>query len=449
MKHIFVIGAGLSSPYLIDYLLQHAEECDWFVTVGDINEELAQKRIGGHPRGDAIYFDINDEAMRSRQIERADLVICMLAPPFQYIVALDCIHHNAHMISTSYENPQVADLNQDALRKGLLILNEMGLDPGIDHMMAMKMLQDIKSRHGVVTSFISYGSAVPDPQYDTNPLKYCTTWNPRNVVMSGEYGAQYMEEGKIKLLPHHAVFRQTWPVQVDGVGLMEAYPNRDSLIYQKIFQLDEVETMIRATLRFPGWSETWSQIVRLGYPNEQLKIPNLKDRTYAEITEMFLPLTISGSLEERVANYLHINPTGKVMENLRWLGILSDEKVDTDVSTPAEAMTVLLARKLALPPHARDMVILLHKLEAYFPEEHNRKERHISSFIEYGDVDGFTAIAKSVGLPAAIAAKLVLTGKLELTGCRIPMHPAIYIPVLDEMRALGREFKENVETIAG
>ncbi|MFC2084473.1 saccharopine dehydrogenase C-terminal domain-containing protein [Bacteroidota bacterium] len=448
MKNILILGAGQSSPYLISYLLNEAEKYDWFVTVGDKNYDLACKRIGGHPRGNAVEFDVNDEILRNTQINNADVIVNFLAPTFQYLIALDCLAHGKHVISASYENVRVADLHKDALRKGILILNEMGLDPGIDHMTAIQIINKIREKGGTITSFVSYGSGLPAPDTISNPLQYCITWNPRNVVMAGEAGAQYMEDGKLKILPHYEVFQRTWTVEVDDIGVFEAYPNRDSLVYQDLFELNKVHTMIRGTLRYPGWSETWLQIVKLGMPNESLKIPDLPNKTYSEFTEMFLPLYGGGSkLEARLARFLGINPTGKIMENLRWLGLLSSDKIDGNVKTSAEVLIQLVNKKMPLPPGGRDMVALVHEIKSTYPDRSNEIEQIISTFTEFGEPGGFTAIAKTVGLPAAIAAKLLLRNELIITGCHIPTHHTIYTRVLEELKKEGMEFKEKTQII--
>jgi saccharopine dehydrogenase (NADP+, L-glutamate forming) len=448
MKQILVLGAGQSAPYMISYLLKESEQHNWFVTVGDLNPKLAQKSIGRHPNGSAILFDVNDAEMRNTQIEKADVVINFLPPSFQYLLSLTCISHGKHMITASYQDERMRDINMDAHRKGILILNEMGLDPGIDHMSAMSVVKTVRDNGGKITSFKSYGSGLPAPDSVSNPLGYAITWNPRNVVVAGSTGAQYMYKNKIKILPWHEVFQRTWTVDLDDVGRMEAYPNRDSMLYKKLFGLDHAQTMIRGTLRYPGWSETWLQIVRLGLPNESMHIPNICSRTYNELIEMFMPLHAPGAdLEHRVANFLNISPTGKIMENLRWLGIFSDEQIDCNGDTAADVMVDLLRKKLTLPENGRDMVAIVHELETEYEEENLRKEKITSTFVEYGEPGGFTAIAKTVGLPAAIAAKLVLIGELPINGCHIPTHPAIYTKVLKELTDMGFIFKEKVEPI--
>jgi saccharopine dehydrogenase-like NADP-dependent oxidoreductase len=272
MKQVLVLGAGRSAPFLVHRLLEMATESDWFVTIGDLDPAAAEALVAGHPRGAAIRFDVNDAAMRDARISQADVVINMLAPAFQHLVAWDCLSHGTHMLSVSYRDEAVRALDADAQRRGILILSELGLDPGIDHMSAMSLLDRIRDDRARVRAFRSYGSGVPAPGQEMNPLGYWVTWNPRNVVMSGAQGAQYMEDGRIRLVPHHRLFRQTWPVRVEGVGEMIAYPNRDSVAYGALFGLGEAETILRATLRWPGWCETWDAVVRLGLPNESLRI---------------------------------------------------------------------------------------------------------------------------------------------------------------------------------
>ncbi|MCF8266689.1 MAG: saccharopine dehydrogenase NADP-binding domain-containing protein [Ignavibacteriales bacterium] len=444
MKNVLILGGGQSSPYLIDYMLRHSQENDWFINVCDRDIQLAKSRVNGHGRGNAIEFDVNDENMRNTQIKNADIVINLLSPSFQYQIALDALHHGKHVITASYENMRVKAMNKDALRKGILILNEMGLDPGIDLMTAMNIIHGIKENNGVIRSFISYGSGIPAPEVLSNPFRYCVTWNPRNVVMAGEYGAQYKENGKVKVLPYHEVFQRTWQVDVEGIGTLEAYPNRDSMAYMDVFNLQNAETVVRGTLRYPGWSETWLQIVKLGISNENLNIPGLPDKSYSQFMEMFLPHgDITGRLDQRIARFLGISPTGKIMENLRWLGLFSDEKIGGAVKTPADVMIDLIKRKLPLPADGRDMVVLIHEMDAEYPES-GRKEKIISTMVDYGVPGSFTAIAKTVGAPAAIAAKLVLNGDLPITGCQIPTHPAIYSRVLPELEAEGLSIKEKV-----
>ncbi|MBN1408580.1 MAG: saccharopine dehydrogenase NADP-binding domain-containing protein [Calditrichaceae bacterium] len=446
MKKILILGAGKSSPYLISYLINRAEENNWFVTVGDLDKDLAQSRISNNPNAKAIFFDVNNTELRTQHIKDSDMVINILAPRFQHMIALACVHYGKHMISVSYQDKRIRELDRDARKKGILILTEIGLDPGIDHMSAALLVDNIRSKGGIIKVFQSYGGGLPAPDSIDNPFKYVISWNPRNVVMAGEKGAQYLENGNIVLIPFHNVFRHTWSVEVPGLGMMEAYPNRDSLYYQQQYGFEDADTVIRGTLRYPGWSETWYHIIRLGLPNENLIIPNLSERTYAELTEMFLPPEIGGGdLKHQVANYLNINPTGTIIEKLQWLGLFSDEKIGEKVETSAEVLTQLIEKKLALNDDACDMVVLQHKLVAEY--NNTKKEQIISTMISYGEKAGFSSMAKSVGLPAAIVAKLLLQNKLPLKGCHIPTNPVIYQPVLKELEEAGFRFNEQITSL--
>ena len=448
MKKILILGAGQSTAHLIPFLLEQAEKHDWFVAVGDVYQDAAAARVDGHPRGEAIYFDVNDAELRSTHIKEADLVVNMLPPTHQHVVGWDCVANGAHMVSASYEDIRMKDLDMDAHRRGILILNEMGLDPGIDHMSAMEIIVDIRKRGGHVESFKSYGCGLPAPDADVNPLRYTITWNPRNIVMAGEWGATYLVDGKVKMLPSHEVFQRTWPVQVDGIGQMEAYPNRDSLYYRQLFGLNDAHTMIRGTMRYPGWCETWLQVVRLGLPNETMRIPDVERLAYRDITEMFLPLhTGEGKLEARLADYLKINPTGQIMQNLEWLGLFSDDAVPAGAATVSEVMIDLLRRKLELPPGEKDMIVIMHEIEARFPNDGNRGERIASTLVQFGEKGGATAMSKAVGLPTGIAATLILNGEIRLTGCQLPTHTTVHTRVLEELKTYGVEFKQSVSEI--
>ena len=444
LKQILVLGAGQSAAYLIFHLLGLAHDHGWFVTVGDLDLDLARARVAEHAHGKAIYSDVKNETLRSGQIAAADVVINMLPAAHQGLVAWDCVNHGRHMLSVSYRDRAVRDLGPDAHRKGVLLLCELGLDPGIDHMSAMALIRRLHADGGRIRGFRSYGSGIPAHDQPQNPLRYVITWNPRNVVMAGYDGAQYMENGKIKLVPYHQVFHHTWTVDVDGVGTLEAYPNRDSMAYRESFGLHHAETMIRGTLRHQGWSETWSQIVRLGLPNETLRIPGLRERTYREVIEMFLPLNFAEArIEQRVAGYLGISPTGRIMENLRWLGIFSDQKVVAREDTAASMMAHVLQEKLPLTHEMRDLVILVHEMEVEYPEGGRAPEKITSTLVSKGEAGGFSAMSKTVGLPTAIAAKLLLEGRLPLTGSQIPTHPSIYEPVLADIESFGLAFAER------
>ncbi len=445
MNKILVLGAGQSSPFLIQDLLQHAGAQGWTLTVADRDLALVESRLAGHPAGRAIVLDMNDTLALGEQVAASDVVVSLMPPKFQPLIGWACVQHGTHMVTASYRDESLRDLHKDALRKGILLLPEVGLDPGFDLMSAVDTIERVNNARGVIESFESYGGGVLGPNSEANPLRYGITWNPRNVVMAAEFGAAYMETGKVKLVPWHHVFRHTWPIDVDGVGTLEGYPNRDSLQYKETLGLDDAHTVIRGTLRYPGWSELWSQLVRLGMPNEHLTVPKLGSYTWRQLIEMFLPRASVGSnLESRVANYLGISATGGIMERLTWLGLFDDAPIGGENETVAEALVALMRSKLELPPEEPDLVILKHEFEVAYPREGGRRELIESTFIHYGDPGGMTAMARTVGMPAAIAVRLLMEGRLEVRGSHLPTHREIYRPVLEELAREGLAFTEKV-----
>jgi saccharopine dehydrogenase (NADP+, L-glutamate forming) len=455
MKKILVLGAGQSAPYLIRYLLDHANDYGWIVTVGDLDPDVAASRVNSHPHGEAIAIDARAKDRLEAIIESADLVVNLLPQALTSLVAHECVRQRRHMISTSYSTPKIKALSSDARQQGVLLLTEMGLDPGIDHMAGMSLIDRVHSAGGIVESYESYGSGVPAPDSFTNPLHYAITRSPRRVVTAGDRGAHYLRHGQLRAVPKSRVFTQTWPVEVPGVGTMEAYPNRDSLVYRSQFGLANVETLIRGKLRFPGWCETWHQVVRLGLAGEQISIPHLAERSFAELVEMLLPEEVRGStVEERAARFLELDLDGPVMENLRWMGMFSKEPVGNDGASATDALEHLVDTKLQLPAEARDLVIIHHELTAHYPTDGEdqeapgmRREKIVATLVQFGEPGGNTAMARAVGLPGALAAQLVLDGDIDLVGSHIPTEPAIYRPVLDALARENFQFSEVIEPL--
>jgi saccharopine dehydrogenase-like NADP-dependent oxidoreductase len=443
VSQVLILGAGHSTPYLVSHLLAWAEREGGRVTVADLDPDLAARRVTDHPCGGAVKLDIEDAAGREALLRQADVVVCMLAPRYQALVASDCVRLGRHMVSTSYRDRAVRELDAEARGHGVLLVSEVGLDPGIDHMSAMALLSRIRAEGGRVRSLRSYGAGIPAPDAAPNPLRYAITWNPRNVVLAGASGAQYLEDGRIRIVPYTRVFESTWPVTVDGVGRLEAYPNRDSLAYRDAFDLGEARTIVRATLRWPGFCAIWSQIARLGLANDTVGIPDLARRTCREIVEMFVPGEESEDLESRIARLLGVEPTGPALDGMRWLGLLSSERAGCAGETAVDFLTALLVRKLALAPADRDLVILVHELEVDYPTGSRGAERRTATLVVQGELEGRTAMARTVGLPAAVVTTLILRGALSLSGSFIPTHPAIYQPVLAELDALGIRFEEK------
>jgi saccharopine dehydrogenase-like NADP-dependent oxidoreductase len=454
MKKIVVLGAGQSAPFLIRYLLDLAAERGWVVTVGDLDPDLAAARVAGHPRGQAVAFDAGCEAQLASTAGEADLVVNLMPPELQLPIARQCVRRGTPMVSASYATPEIRALGDEAARRGVLLLMEIGLDPGIDHMAAMALVDRVHRQEGIVESFVSYGSGVPAPESVDNPLAYAITWSPRSVVLAGRGGAHFLRDGRLRAVPKHRVFDCTWPVEVEGVGQMTAYPNRDSLAYRRIFGLTRAKTLIRGTLRHPGFCRAWRQIVRLGLNTERISVPRLAERSFAELVEMFLPAGLSGAtVLERTAEFLGLSADDPTLASLRWLGLFSTEPTGVDGATVTDALAQLLLDKLRLPAGGRDMVVLLHELLVRYPVETigrgsggpARRERITATLVQYGVPDGVTAMARTVGLPAALAARLALDGEIALVGCHIPTEPAVYEPVLTELGHEGIRFVERVE----
>ncbi|MEM9593516.1 MAG: saccharopine dehydrogenase C-terminal domain-containing protein [Acidobacteriota bacterium] len=443
MKKILVLGAGHSAPYLIHHLLEHAAEAGTEITVGDLDPAAAEARVAGHPRGRAIPFNLDDAEARRRELGNADLVVHLLPPKLQGVLARYCLEHRCHMASASYLAPEVAEMGDEAKARGVTLLCELGLDPGIDLMSAQKIIEDAEAQGGAVESFYSYGGGLPEPSFDGNPMRYCITWNPRNVAMAGELGAQYLQDGTIKVQPWHRMFGATWPVEVPGLGRFDAYPNRDSVSYRDTHGLPGVRTLIRGTLRYPGFCQAWHQVVRLGLPSEALRIPTLGGMTWAQVLEMYLPPG-DGTLRGRVARTLDLREDDPSLDTLEWLGLFGDTAVDDGARHPTDALVGLMARKLALPDGVRDLVVLHHELEIAYGD---RRERVLSTLAHYGEPGGFTAMAKGVGLPLALGVELLISGGLDQPGCLGPTDAAVYGPVLDGLARDGLAFTESVQTL--
>ncbi|MEM7050705.1 MAG: saccharopine dehydrogenase C-terminal domain-containing protein [Acidobacteriota bacterium] len=439
MKKVLILGAGQSAPLLIRNLLADALEHDWQVTVADRDREAAEQRVADHPRGRAIAFDLEADAA---EVTAADITVNLLPPFLQAPVAEVCLAAGKPMVSASYTAAATHDLDAEARRRGVLILTEIGLDPGIDHMSTMELLDRLQAAGTTVESFASYGSGVPAPDSISNPLGYAITWNPINVALAARDGAQFLRAGRRQITPWNRIFEDAWTVDVPGIGAMDAYPNRDSLAYREIFGLHHSRTLIRGTLRHAGYCAIWRHLVRLGLPNDALPIPGLGEMSYGALTDLFLPDDVAGgSVEERAASFLGLASDSQELAALKWLGLFDQEAAVGGGETACDALVALLQDRLTLPPGGRDMVILHHELGLRHRD--GRQEQLTSTMVEYGEPQGITAMAKTVGLPAAIATRLILTGDLRESGVRIPTEAVFYRPILAELEQAGVRFTER------
>jgi saccharopine dehydrogenase-like NADP-dependent oxidoreductase len=441
MKNILLLGAGKSSHVLIKYLLNNAAAGNWQVTVADISLEAAQSNVGNHGSGKAIALDINNAQQREASIKNTDLVISLLPPALHLFAAKDCLRFKKHLVTASYVSPEMKALHDDVAASGLIFLNECGLDPGIDHMSAMKIIDHIHAAGGKITGFRSYTGGLIAPESNNNPWGYKFTWNPRNVILAGQGTAKYLLDGKIKEVDYKDLFLHTEKISVSGVDALEGYPNRDSLSYISLYGLENISTMLRGTLRYEGFCRAWNVFVQLGYTDDNTRI-NSENITYADLTESLLPLQFRGNkLQEQLAEFCGEKINSDVMKRIAWTGILSDEKIALPNATPAQILQNLLEKKWKLEEGDKDIIVMQHQFK--IQNSKFRIQNSISSLVVKGDNSIDTAMAKTVGLPLGIAAKLILADKIKSRGVMIPVQKEIYEPVLEELKNYKIIFEET------
>lgn len=445
MKNILILGAGKSSTALIGYMLASAEENNWQVTVGDISKEAAEVKIQNHPRGAATYFSADDDIIRNHSIREADIVLSLLPPHLHAVVAADCVRYGRHFVCASYVSPAMQALHPAAVDAGVLLLNECGFDPGIDHMSAMRTIHGIQNAGGVITAFESYAGGLIAPESDDNPWHYKFTWNPRNVVLAGQGVAKFIWGNKVKYVPYNKLFERFDELEVDGFGTFEGYPNRDSLNYLDIYQLHDLHTMVRGTLRKQGFCEAWNAFVQLGITDNTYQVDGLKDLTWLEFIKLYIPHDASCSVQDKLAQYLKIQHRPDIMEKLEWLGLFSDEPIGMETGTPADVLLKLLEKSWKLQDGDKDMCVMKHLIEY---ENAGKKYVVHSNLVAIGEDEKITAMAKTVGLPMGIAATLILRGEMRVTGVAIPVIPEIYDPILDILAQEHKiAFRESTEEI--
>ncbi len=443
MKKILLIGAGRSTPSLLRYLSRVAGLYDWKVVVGDLSKEHAEQMIQGLPNVEAIIFDIHNPSQREVEIAHADLVISMVPARFHAIVAKACVAHGTDMLTASYVSPDIAEMDVDARAKGMLILMECGLDPGIDHMSAMRVMNQISSRSGKLISFETFtgGLLAPNPEKD-NPWEYKFTWNPRNVVLAGQGIIKFIHENRYKYIPYHRLFRRTEIIHIPGYGYFEGYANRDSLKYVDVYGLRGLHTLFRGTLRRVGFCKAWDIFVQLGATDDSYEMEHVAQMTHRDFLNSFLSFNPHDSVELRLAHYLQLDLDSDEMYKLRWLGMFSEEVIGLDQGTPAQLLEHILKKRWTMTEDDKDMIVMWHK----FDFEEAGTQRQIQSYmVSIGEDAKHTAMAQTVGLPLGIAAKLILNKQISLSGVHVPILPEVYNPILNELTEAGIRFSE-IET---
>ncbi|GHM98623.1 saccharopine dehydrogenase [Cytophagales bacterium WSM2-2] len=439
MKKILVLGAGRSSSALISYLIKNGAAGDWRVTVGDFSKVAAQERIGSSPLAEAIAFNIEHVEESTNAIRKADVVISLIPAALHPLVAKICLAEGKHLLTASYVSEEMKRFDTEAKLKGLLFLNECGLDPGIDHMSAMQVMDKIKSEGGTITSFESFTGGLIAPETDPdNPWRYKFTWNPRNVVLAGQGTAKYLQDGKFKYIPYQQLFQRTTPIAVPGFGEYEGYANRDSLKYVEVYGLQECKTVLRGTLRNKGYCSTWNVLAQLGCCDDSYVMDGIGEMSHLDFISSFLD---SGKkAEDEICRRFSISSSGEEMKRLTWSGFFSQEKIGLARATPAQALEHILNKRWKLKAGDKDFIVMWHR----FRYQLQGKEKEIQAWLTAtGDDEIQTAMAKTVGLPVAIAAKLLLQNKISKKGVTIPVASEIYSPILDELKILGIGLQER------
>ena len=441
MKKVLILGAGRSSTSLIRYLLDHSGKEDWQISVGDMDPTVATAKINGHPRGKGFGFNVQDEEERDRTIEEADIVISMVPAGFHQLVAKSCLKAGVNLITASYVPDEMKSLDSELKERGIIFLNECGLDPGIDHMSAMKVIDKIRETGHELRAFETFTGGLIAPGTDVeNPWEYKFTWNPRNVVLAGQGVVKFIQHGKYKYIPYRKLFRRTEQIYIPGHGYFEGYANRDSLKYLDIYGLRGIKTIYRGTLRKPGFCRTWDVFVQLGATDDTYMMEGVEQLTHREFINSFLSYNPIDSIELKLAHYLNLDIDGPEMHRLKWAGLFDEEKIGLNQGTPAQILEHILKKKWTLRSEDKDMIVMWHKFE--YLEDDCLKEIH-STLVALGDNSANTAMAKTVGLPLGIAAKLILQGRISQKGICIPTHREIYDPILEELSELGFDLSEK------
>ena len=441
MKNILIIGAGKSSSSLIKYLLDNSDKENLQLTIADISTENAERLINNHKNGKAIILDVFNKGQRESLIEKSDLVISMLPARFHNQVAKDCITFGKHMVTASYISKEMKELDAEAKAKGLVFMNEIGLDPGLDHMSAMQVLDRIKEKGAKMLLFESFCGGIVAPESDNNLWNYKFTWNPRNVVLAGQGGAaMFIQEGTYKYIPYHKLFRRTEFLNINDNGKFEAYANRDSLKYRSVYGLDNIPTMYRGTIRKVGFSRAWNIFVQLGMTDDSYTIENSEHMSYRDFVNLFLAYSPSDSVELKLRSYLKIDQDDIMWDKLLELDVFNPKKIiGLANATPAQMLQKILEDSWTLEADDKDMIVMQHLFGYKMNGENHQIE---SSLIVLGENQTYTAMAKTVGLPVAIAALKILKGEIKTPGVQLPITKEVYEPILKELENYGIKFSE-------
>ncbi len=433
MKKILVLGAGFVAGPVVKYFL---ERPDTDVTVADMELAKAKALVGSRPHGRALALNLRDQGGLNKAVSGADVVVSLVPYTFHPLVAETCIALRRNMVTTSYAGEAMRALDEKARRAGIVILNEAGLDPGIDHMEAIRIIHEVKNRGGKVLGFTSYCGGLPAPEANDNPFGYKFSWSPRGVLLAGKNPAHYLKDGQDVQVSAETLFDHYTMIPIEGLGRFEGYPNRDALPYIGLYGIPETRTMFRGTLRYPGWCETLKAIAELGLLEQEER--DLRGKTYADLVRALAGAPKARDLKGKLRGKLDLKPDSKVIDRLEWLGLLSEDRISLERGSPLDALEKLMLKRLQYEEGERDMVVLQH--EFVVADDRGEKQKITSTLIDFGVPGGDSSMARTVGLPAAAGARLVLEGRIRRTGVLLPVHPEVYGPILEELEKHGIVF---------
>lgn len=435
MKKVLILGAGMVAKPIVQYLLKE----NFQVTVATRTKSKADVMIKGYPNGDSISWTVDDDKTLNKLISEHDLAVSLLPYAYHLKVARKCIEHKKQMVTTSYVKPEMQALDKEAKDAGIIILNEIGLDPGIDHMSAMRIINYVHEKGGNVDEFYSLCGALPSPEDADNPFMYKFSWSPKGVIMAGNNDGKYLKQGEEVYVSSEDLFKDTFMIDFPDVGKLEVYPNRNSIDYIDIYKIPEAKTMFRGTFRHKGWCETLDAMKRMNLITYD-KI-DLKGKTYGEMTAMLIGKETSDNIKEEVSDFLSMDSEAYAIKAMEWLGLFDDKPVGRQEDSPFEVVSDMMLDKMAMKDSEHDMVVMMHTFLASYPN--GKKEVIKSRMLDFGTPSTDTSVARTVALPAAIAAKMILNDKIKIKGVYRPVLSDIYDPVLDELEKTGIKMIEE------
>lgn len=445
-QNILILGAGKSATVMIEYLAEWTKNSVWTLNVVDMDALSLQTKLNQFPWIQGTVADVTEDNALLDLLHNSKLVISLLPPFMHPRVAGLCLEANCHLLTASYLSDEMLSLHQNALDKGLLFLNELGLDPGIDHMTAMQFIDEVRQQGGIIDTFESYTGGLMAPQSENGPWKYKFTWNPRNVVLAASGGAvKFLHEGKYKYIPYHKVFRRTEVIELEGYGEFEVYGNRDSLKYLDLYNLKGIKTLYRGTMRRVGFCRAWDLFVQLGMTDDTYFMEGVESMSHRDFINSFLFYHPTDSVETKLAQVLRLDLDSEEFRKLKWLNLFETIPVGlTGPATPAQILQHILEKKWTLNPEDKDMIVMFHLLKYKLNNTHYELRAHL---VVEGENTTHTAMAKTVGLPLAIATKLILNDEIKIRGVQIPVHSEIYRPILEELTGLAMTMQHTLTTL--